>query len=274
MEKQVQFKKWIDEADVILLGAGSGLSSAAGLTYTGERFTKHFADFGAKYGVEDMYSLGWAPYSSKEEHWAQISRHHLINRYGTDGVEKYKELYQWIKDKEHFVLTTNVDMLFQRGGFDPEKIFYTQGEYGVFQCPNACHDGLYELKEELEEMHAHEKDMKVPTDLIPRCPRCGEILQAHLRVDSLFIENEEWHAMSDRYSEFIQNAYNKKILFIEVGVGYNTPGIIKYSFERLVQSMPEAKLVRINKDYPEVSDHNKEKTLTFTEDIFELIQNI
>lgn len=274
MDKLVQFKEWFEEADVILLGAGSGLSTAAGVQYGGKRFQKYFADFGAKYGAQDMYSLNWAPFTSEEEQWVQIARHHLINGYGEDGVDKYQELVQWLNKKDYFVLTTNGDKLFLRSGLTPERLFYTQGEYGVFQCPNACHDGLYEKKELLEEMLNKEKDMQVPSELIPHCPRCGETLQAHLRMDGQFVEDEHWHAMSDRYTKFVQAAFNKKILFIEVGVGYNTPGIIKYSFERLVKSMPDAKLVRINRDYPEVSEQNKKKTLTFTEDIFELIKNI
>lgn len=246
LEQINKLKKEVETADAVIIGAGAGMSTAAGFTYDGERFYKHFSDFNHKYGITDMYSGGFFPYDSLEEYWAWWSRHIFINRYQTGISQLYAELLQLMGDKNYFVLTTNVDHQFQLAGFDKKRLFYTQGDYGLFQCGKACHDRTYDNEEIVRQMISNQKDMKIPTELIPKCPVCGSPMVMNLRCDSFFVQDEGWYAAAERYQQFVNCHKNQHVLFLELGVGRNTPGIIKYPFWKMTAENPQAIYVCIN----------------------------
>ncbi len=241
-----KLKQEIETADAIVIGAGAGLSASAGMSYSGERFEKNFADFHEKYGIQDMYSGGFYPYGTLEEYWAWWSRHILINRYEAGVGKPYCDLLKFVKDKDYFVLTTNVDHQFQLAGFDKKRLFYTQGDYGLWQCSKPCHQKTYDNEQAVRRMAAEQRDMKIPTELIPRCPVCGAPMTMNLRVDTSFVEDDGWHAASERYSDFIHKHETAHVLFLELGVGLNTPGIIKYPFWQLTYQNLKATYVCIN----------------------------
>lgn len=241
-----QLKTWFKEADAVLVGAGSGLSAAAGFTYSGERFDRFFSDFGKKYGFHDMYSGGFYPFPSPEEFWAYWSRYIYINRYDQPAGEPYEALLRLLGDKNYFVLTTNVDHRFQVAGFDRARLFYTQGDYGLFQCSVPCHDRTYDNEAAIREMLAAQKDMKIPSSLIPRCPVCGKPMTVNLRSDDTFVEDAGWHAACERYRAFLRENAHGRILYLELGVGMNTPGIIKYPFWQMTYRNPEARYACVN----------------------------
>lgn len=241
-----RLKKALNNADAVLIGAGAGLSSAAGLTYSGERFFRYFADFHAKYGISDMYSGGFYPYQTLEEYWAWWSRHIYYNRYVDPPKPVYNELYEIIKDKEYFVLTTNVDHCFQKAGFDKQRLFYTQGDYGLFQCSVPCHNQTYDNENLIRRMVAEQKDMKIPKELIPYCPVCGKPMTVNLRSDNTFVQDCGWYIACERYEKFVERHKNDRTLFLELGVGGNTPVIIKYTFWRLTDLNPKAVYACIN----------------------------
>ena len=245
---QIQrLKTALDEADAVIIGAGAGLSTSAGFTYDGERFRKYFADFEAKYGFHDMYSGGFYPYATPEEHWAYWSRYILINRYTDAPKPVYESLLRLVKDKDYFVITTNVDHCFQKAGFDKKRLFYTQGDYGLFQCSEPCCRETWDNEAVIRQMVAEQKDMKIPSALVPRCPHCGKPLTMNLRADGSFVEDEGWHAAAERYANFLRTREGQKILFLELGVGYNTPVIIKYPFWQMTAKNPRATYACINR---------------------------
>ncbi len=217
-------------AEAVVIGAGSGLSTAAGFVYSGERFERTFSDFAAKYGFRDMYSGGFYPFESPEEFWAYWSRYIFINRYQDPPVPVYEKLLSLVRDKDYFVITTNVDHCFQKAGFEKRRLFYTQGDYGLFQCSEPCSQATYDNEAAIRAMVARQRDMRVPADLLPVCPRCGRPLTMNLRSDERFAEDEGWHAAAARYESFLEGRQGRHILFWELGVGFNTPGIIKYPF--------------------------------------------
>lgn len=237
----------LDEADALVIGAGAGLSTSAGFTYDGERFRKYFADFEAKYGFHDMYSGGFYPYATPEEHWAYWSRYILINRYTDAPKPVYENLLRLVRDKDYFVITTNVDHCFQKAGFDKKRLFYTQGDYGLFQCSEPCCRETWDNEAVIRQMVAEQKDMKIPSALVPRCPHCGKPLTMNLRADGSFVEDEGWHAAAERYANFLRTREGQKILFLELGVGYNTPVIIKYPFWQMTAKNPRATYACINR---------------------------
>lgn len=225
-----RLKNEIENADAIIIGAGAGMSAAAGFSYSGERFEKYFADFQKKYGFSDMYSGGFYPYETLEEYWAWWSKHIYVNRYDIEIGKPYADLLNIVKDKDYFVLTTNVDHQFQLAGFDKKRLFYTQGDYGLWQCSKACHDKTYDNEEIVRRMVATQKNLKIPSELIPKCPVCGAPMTMNLRCDNFFVQDEGWYAASSRYEDFIRRHKKLHILFLELGVGANTPAIIKYPF--------------------------------------------
>jgi len=239
-------KRRLEEAEAIVVGAGAGLSSAAGMSYSGERFRRHFSDFERKYGFHDMYTGGFYPFKTSEEFWAYWSRFIYLNRYSPFDESVYKNLFSLLRDKEYFVLTTNVDHCFQRTGFGKERLFYTQGDYGLFQCRVPCHDKTYDNEAVVLKMRKEEKNMTIPSALAPRCPVCGEPMTMNLRCDATFVEDAGWHAACRRYEKFIEKYREKKILFLELGVGSNTPGIIKYPFWRLTAENKRAFYACVN----------------------------
>ncbi|MCD8231732.1 MAG: Sir2 silent information regulator family NAD-dependent deacetylase [Clostridiales bacterium] len=242
-----QLKSTLDKVDAVVIGAGAGLSTSAGFVYNGERFRKYFSDFEAKYGFHDMYSGGFYPYDTLEEHWAYWSRYIYVNRYVDAPKPVYQELLSLVKDKDYFVLTTNVDHCFQKAGFDKKCVFYTQGDYGLFQCSEPCHQKTYNNEDIIRQMVKQQRDMKIPTELIPSCPVCGKPMTMNLRSDDTFVEDEGWHRAAERYSLFLRRHEGMQTLFLELGVGYNTPVIIKYPFWQMTAKNPKAIYVCINR---------------------------
>ena len=234
------------EADAVVVGAGSGMSASAGFTYSGERFDRYFSDFAKKYGIRDMYSGGFYPFSTPEEHWAYWSRYILINRYMDAPKPVYDDLLKLIAGRDYFVLTTNVDHCFQKAGFDKKRLFYTQGDYGLFHCSGPCCQETFDNEPAVREMAVRQENMKVPTQLLPVCPHCGRPLTMNLRCDDSFVEDEGWHAAAERYENFLRTRAGGKILFLELGVGYNTPIIIKYPFWQMTAKNPNATYACIN----------------------------
>lgn len=213
-----KLKRALSEADAVMIGAGAGLSTSAGFVYDGERFKRHFAEYEKKYGFHDMYSGGFYPYESPEEMWAYWSKFIFVNRYMDAPMPVYEKLLELVKNKDYFVITTNVDHCFQKAGFDKKRLFYTQGDYGLFQCSEPCHDETYENEDVIRAMVEQQKDMKIPTELIPKCPHCGKPLTMNLRSDDKFVEDEGWHKAAERYENFLRTR-KEKILFLELGVG-------------------------------------------------------
>ena len=257
-----RLKKALYNADAVVIGAGAGLSTSAGFTYSGERFEKYFADFAKSFGIRDMYSGGFYPFPDKETFWAWWSRHIWVNRYLPIPKPVYDELLGLVKDKDFFVLTTNVDHCFRKAGFDKKRLFYTQGDYGLFQCSKPCHQQTYDNEEQVRRMIEAQGfvigednsltvpegvtlKMSIPTELIPRCPVCGEQMTVNLRSDHTFVEDEGWHQAAERYDNFVRTR-GGKVLFLELGVGYNTPVIIKYPFWRMTAANPQATYACLN----------------------------
>lgn len=245
-EQIERLKEEIETADCILIGAGAGLSTAAGFSYNGERFEKSFSDFHKKYGITDMYAGGFYPYDTLEEYWAWWSRHILVNRYDAGVGAPYTDLLELVKEKDYFVLTTNVDHQFQLAGFDKQRLFYTQGDYGLWQCSKACHDKTYENEDAVRQMAAAQRDMKIPAELVPKCPVCGAPMTMNLRCDDQFVQDDGWYAAADRYKDFLCRHENLHILFLELGVGFNTPVIIKYPFWQMTAKNEKAVYACVN----------------------------
>ena len=236
----------LEGADAVVIGAGAGLSTAAGLTYSGERFEQYFSDFERKYGFHDMYTGGFYPFPSEEERWAYWSRNILINRYQDAPKPVYNDLLKLVRGKAYFVITTNVDHQFQRAGFDKKRLFYTQGDYGLWQCSGPCCQETFDNEDLVRQMVARQEDMRIPSELVPRCPHCGRPMTMNLRCDDTFVEDEGWHAAAERYADFLRTRAGQRILFLELGVGYNTPVIIKYPFWRMTAQNPKAVYACIN----------------------------
>lgn len=262
-----KLKEKIRTADAVVIGAGAGLSTAAGFTYSGERFEKYFSDFRKKYGFEDMYSGGFYPYQTPEEHWAYWSRYIFVNRYMDPPTDLYNKLYKSVKDKDYFVITTNVDHCFQKAGFDKKRLFYTQGDYGLFQCNEPCCQETFDNEAIVLEMLKQQKDMKIPTELLPVCPHCGKPLTMNLRSDDKFVEDEGWHRAAERYQNFLRTRAGGKILFLELGVGYNTPVIIKYPFWQMTAKNPNATYASINKGQAVCPTEIRHKSICINDNI-------
>ena len=245
-EQIERLKAEVQDCDAVVIGAGAGLSTSAGFVYTGERFEKYFSDFAAKYGIKDMYSGGFYPFAMPEEHWSYWSRYIYINRYMDAPKPVYDDLLKLVADKDYFVITTNVDHCFQKAGFDKKRLFYTQGDYGLFQCSEPCCQETFENEAAIREMVKRQEDMKVPTELLPVCPHCGKPMTMNLRSNDTFVEDEGWHKAAERYENFLRTRAGGKILFLELGVGYNTPVIIKYPFWQMTAKNPNAIYACIN----------------------------
>ena len=265
-----RLKKAIEEENVVVIGAGAGLSTSAGFVYNGERFEKHFSEFGKKYGFKDMYSGGFYPYETPEEMWAYWSKFIFVNRYMDAPKPVYDRLLSLVKDKDYFVITTNVDHCFQKAGFDKKRLFYTQGDYGLFQCSEPCSDVTYENEAMVRNMVEQQKDMKIPSDLIPKCPKCGKPLTMNLRSDAKFVEDEGWHEAAARYHDFLQS-HGGKILYLELGVGYNTPAIIKYPFWQMTADNPNAIYACLNYGEAACPQEISDRSICIDGDIGEIL---
>ena len=268
-----RLKKAIDEANAIVIGAGAGLSTSAGFTYSGERFEKYFSDFGEKYGFNDMYSGGFYQYETPEEMWAYWSRYIYINRYMDAPKPVYENLLELVKGKDYFVITTNVDHCFQKAGFDKERLFYTQGDYGLFQCSEPCTPVTYDNEEMVRSMVERQSDMRIPSELIPKCPNCGKPLTMNLRSDDKFVEDEGWDRAAERYNQFLRTRKGK-ILYLELGVGYNTPGIIKFPFWQMTAKNPDATYACVNYGETMFPEEIQEQAISIDSDIGQVIEDI
>lgn len=264
----------IDNSDAVIIGAGAGLSAAAGFTYNDERFDKYFSDFKEKYGFDDMYYGGFYPYKTPEEFWAYWSRYIYINRYLDIPSDLYNRLYELVKDKDYFVLTTNVDHCFLKAGFDKKKLFYTQGDYGLFQCSEPCCNETFDNEELVRAMYEQQKDMKIPSKLIPCCPHCGKPLTTNLRCDDKFVQDDGWYEASKRYSDFIHSHKDSNLLYFEIGVGYNTPAIIKYPFWQMASQNPKSTYVCINKYDADCPKELERQSICINADIKRVINQI
>ena len=264
----------IKSADAVVVGAGAGLSTAAGFTYSGERFERLFPDFIAKYGIRDIYSGGFFPFSSLEEHWAWWSRSIWCNRYEPAPKDTYDKLLRLLAGKEFFVITTNVDHQFQLAGFPKERLFYTQGDYGLWQCSEPCHDETYDNYETVKRMVEEQRDMRVPTELVPRCPKCGKPMTMNLRIDDTFVEDAGWHAAAGRYRDFLEAHETGKVLYLELGVGGNTPVIIKYPFWRYTNANPQATYSCVNLGEEYVHQSIADRSILVDADIDQVLDDL
>ena len=269
-----RLKAALQDCDAVVIGAGSGLSTAAGFTYTGERFEQHFSDFARKYGIQDMYSGGFYPFPTQEEFWAYWSRYIYINRYQDAPKPVYDDLLKLVQDKDYFVITTNVDHCFQKAGFDKKRLFYTQGDYGLFQCSEPCCQETFDNEAVIREMVKRQKDMKVPTELLPVCPHCEKPLTMNLRSDNKFVEDEGWHRAAERYENFLRTREGQKILFLELGVGYNTPVIIKYPFWQMTAKNPKAIYACINQGQAVCPQEIERQSVCINADIGQVLQSL
>ena len=264
----------IKKADYIVVGGGAGLSDAAGLKFYGERFTSKFADFIDKYDMEDLYTSSFYPFETMEEKWAYWARHIYVNRFEVGATPLYKKLYELVKNKKYFVITTNVEKQFYKAKFDNEKIFATQGDYGYIQCAKACHDKLYYDEDLVNEMISKTKDCKIPSELVPKCPVCKGDMEVNVRKDNYFVQDDNWYKEARNYEQFIKEIKDKKVVFLELGVGFNTPTIIRFPFEKLAYNNSNATLIRINKDFSEGMEENEAKTISFDEDMMKVISEM
>jgi NAD-dependent SIR2 family protein deacetylase len=286
-----RLKEALEQADTVVIGAGAGLSTSAGFIYTGERFQTYFQDFADRYGFQDMYSGGFYPYEYAEVYWGYWSRYIYVNRYMDPPKPVYNQLFELVKDKDYFVLTTNVDHCFQKAGFDKARLFYTQGDYGLFQCIKPCCQETFDNEELIRQMveaqgfsigsdgtlllpQSGSLQVTVPSRLVPTCPHCGEPMTMNLRSDNKFVEDEGWEAHSDTYWNFLDSHKQTKTLFLELGVGYNTPGIIKFPFWQMTYQWPDATYACLNYNETRVPEKIQEKSICINGDIGEILSNL
>ena len=269
-----ELRQALEAADAVVVGAGAGLSASAGLTYSGERFERYFSDFREKYGIRDMYSGGFYPFQTLEEYWAWWSRHIWYNRYVEAPKPVYRELLALVQDRDCFVLTTNVDHQFQMAGFDKKRLFYTQGDYGLWQCSRPCCQRTWDNEETVRRMLAEQKDMRVPPELVPRCPVCGSPMTMNLRTDDTFVQDEGWYAAAERDQDFLRRHRGLRVLFLELGVGGNTPGIIKYPFWKMTQENEKAMYACVNQAEAYVPETIRTRAICIRGDIGEVLQRL
>lgn len=269
-----RLKEELEAAEAVVIGAGAGLSTSAGFVYTGERFRQHFSDFEEKYGFHDMYTGGFFLYQTQEEHWAYWSRYIYVNRYMDAPKPVYQELLGLVKDKDYFVITTNVDHCFQKAGFDKKRLFYTQGDYGLFQCSEPCCQETFENEDIIRRMMERQKEMRIPSELLPVCPYCGKPLTMNLRADHKFVEDEGWHQAAERYNNFLRTRKDRRILFLELGVGYNTPVIIKYPFWQMTAGNRKAVYACLNNGEAVCPDEIKKQSICIDGDIGNILTQL
>ncbi len=290
-ERTEQLKACLHQADAVIIGAGAGLSTAAGFVYTGERFERWFGDFGRKYGFRDMYSGGFYPYRSQEEFWAYWSRYIWVNRYMDAPKDTYDILFEAVKDKDYFVLTTNVDHCFQKAGFDRKRLFYTQGDYGLFQCSQPCCKHTWDNESRVRDMmlaqgfvigernepllpEGKTASMAIPSDLLPKCPNCGRPLTMNLRSDDRFVEDAGWQAAAEGYEAWLTAHRHQKVVFLEIGVGYNTPGIVKYNFWQQVYQNPKATYACLNMEESRIPEEIADRSIVIAGDSDQIIRDL
>ena len=277
---EVQIKRAAErlaQAEAVLIGGGSGLSTAAGLVYKGSRFTDNFGEFIEKYGrryMPDMYSAGFYPFAAEEERWGYWSKHAFLNRIEPPALPLYRTVFELVKEKDYFVLTTNVDHQFWKAGFEDERIFATQGDYGKIQCLKGCHKKTYDAVKLFTQMNQVRKDCKIPCGLVPKCPVCGGPMTMNLRCDQHFVEDGHWDEAAKRYGEFLERGEGRKVLLLELGVGFSTPVIIRFPFEKMMREEKEWSLVRLNLNQAAVPASLGERAVGINRDLMESITDI
>ena len=274
-EKLLLARKKLEAADAVVVGAGAGLSAAAGLDYSGDEYRKEFADYIKKYGFPDLYSSSFYEFPTEGQRWARWARHIDYIRFRPGAMPLYKELYDLVKDKNYFVITTNVDAQFRKAGFDSSRIFEVQGDYGLMQCAVGCHPKLYSDKETVENILGHSHDLTVDKEYVPVCPVCGGNMDGHVRKNQYFVQDKAWDEAASRYEEFMKrHADSGRVVLLELGIGYNTPAIIRFPFERVVYHNPNATLIRLNAEYPDGPAETASRTISFTENMGEVIDKL
>ena len=273
-EQIERLREALAQAEAVVIGAGAGLSASAGFVYDGERFHRYFSDFEETYGFHDMYSGGFYPYSTLEEYWAYWSRYIYINRYMDAPKPVYDTLLGLVKDKDYFVITTNVDHCFQKAGFDKKRLFYTQGDYGLFQCSEPCCQETFENEEIIRSMAEQQSGIRIPSERLPVCPHCGKPLTMNLRSDQTFVEDEGWHKAAERYQLFIRRHQKLRVLYLELGVGYNTPGIIKYPFWQMTAGNGEAVYGCVNVGEAYAPEEIRGRSICINGDIGEVLKQL
>ena len=270
-ENMKKLRYELQTAEAVVIGIGAGMSAASGFDYSGERFEKAFGDFHQKYGITDMYSGGFFPFPTSEEYWAWWSRMIWINRYTDEIGKPYSDLLSIIRDKDYFIITTNVDHQVQKAGFDKERLFCTQGDYGLFQCSEPCHQKTYDNREIIRKMLDGQEGMRIPSELIPHCPVCGKTMTTNLRIDDRFVQDDGWYDAAQRYEDFLNRHKGMHILFLELGVGMNTPGIIKYPFWRMTAENTKAIYCTINSGQAFVPSEIRDRSIAADADIKEAV---
>ena len=273
-KKCKKIKDLLDDSDYVLIGAGAGLSTSAGLDYSGARFEENFAEFIKKYHFTDMYTAGFYEFDTEEEKWAYWAKNIYINDIGIKATKLYKDILELIKNKNYFVITTNVDDQFLKAGFDEDKIFATQRGYKYIQCKNACHNKIYDATNLVKEMIEKTKDCKIPSELVPKCPVCGGKMEVNLRIDANFVQDENWYTQNKKYGEFLDNTKDMKVVLLEFGVGFNTPGIIRFPFEQMTYQNKNWHLIRFNKDNCMTFLDIQDKTIEVEDDIKKFIDEM
>lgn len=269
--------KLMENAEILLIGAGAGASAAAGLAYSGKRFTDNFVAFIEKYGtmyMTDMYTAGFYPFPSQEAKWGYWSKHSMMNRFLPPALPLYKQLYELAREKEYFILTTNVDHQFQKAGFDSNRIFATQGDYGMIQCEKGCHQKTYAAESLFRQMDQARKDCLIPSYMVPKCPICGGNMTMHLRCDQYFIEDENWHKSAERYGDFLKKMKKKKGVLLELGVGFHTPTIIRFPFEKMVHENQNLSLIRFNLKEAAVPESLGNRAIGISADIAKAVSDL
>lgn len=276
-EQIKQAAKMIKAADHILVGAGAGLSTAAGLTMGGSRFTDNFKEFIEKYDspyMRDMYSAGFYPFPNEEAKWGYWSKSSMVNRILPGALPLYKKIFELVEDKRYFVLTTNVDHQFFLSGFDKKNIFATQGDYGLIQCQKGCHPKTYDAVKMFRQMDQARKNCLVPSYMVPKCPVCGGPMEMNLRSDQYFVEDEAWHEAEKRFGEYLSECEDKNIVLLELGVGFNTPTIIRFPFEKWIREHKNTCLIRLNLDEAVVPEEFGERAVGINKDIAKSIEDL
>lgn len=267
-------QKALREADYILIGAGAGLSAAAGLDYGGAHFRQEFAEFVERYNFTDLYTSSFYEFPNEEERWAYWAKHIDFARFAPPAMELYKDLFKLVSGKNYFVITTNVDGQFHKAGFASERIFEVQGDYAYLQCASGCHTKLYFDEDLVRRMLASIHDGQIPSSLVPHCPVCGGAMDVNLRKDNYFVEDTKWHTQADRYSQFLKKAHRKRCVLLELGVGYNTPGIIRFPFEQMAARNQNTTLIRLNRDFPNKQMAGRGQFIGMSESIIKIMRDL
>ena len=279
-EQIMQAADMIQKADYVLMGAGAGLSTAAGAVYGGTWFEENFKEFKEKYGngpyMQDMYSAGFHPYPDEESFWGYWSKQAILGGIDLDVTPLYKDILKLLKDKRTFCLSTNADGQFQKAGYKEEQIFCTQGDYFHIQCKKACHQRTYNAVKLFKQMDQARKNCQIPTYMVPKCPICGGPMTMNLRCDQYFVQDEAWYQAEKKFGDFLNEALKsqKNLLLLELGVGFNTPTIIRFPFEKLVKENKQVNLIRLNLNEAVIPESIEQQAVGINKDIKQTIKDL